>query len=194
MRQLSYEPIISFIRDRLDFPMAPYNTTIMYDFHSKLQKKAPERHKNLERLRILIYFCHNSCRRSRRSTWGVDLHPDPFAIPANVWLALLRGVNVGGSHRLPTRELESAFTSAGASAVTTYAQSGNVILNRTVARTHESMLRRCCWQPDREGPVQTAGGRGSPDAIAEGPKTGNRRLTRSTWSAATRTVRRRRSS
>jgi len=35
--------------------MATYNTIIMYDFHQKLQKKAPERLKNLERLRILIY-------------------------------------------------------------------------------------------------------------------------------------------
>jgi len=44
-------------------------------------------------------------------------------------LALLRGVNVGGSHRLPMRELESAFISAGASAVATYIQSGNVIFD-----------------------------------------------------------------
>jgi len=42
-------------------------------------------------------------------------------------LALLRAVNVGGSHGLPMRELESAFKSAGASAVATYIQSGNVI-------------------------------------------------------------------
>jgi uncharacterized protein (DUF1697 family) len=49
-------------------------------------------------------------------------------------LALLRGVNVGGSHRLPMRELESAFTLAGGSAVKTYVQSGNVIFesNRPV--------------------------------------------------------------
>ena len=53
--RLPYKPMISFIRDRLDFPMATYNTIIMYDFHNKLQKKAPERLKNLERLQILIY-------------------------------------------------------------------------------------------------------------------------------------------
>ena len=51
----SADEIISFIRDRLNFPMATYNTIVMYDFHNKLQKKAPERLKNLERLRILIY-------------------------------------------------------------------------------------------------------------------------------------------
>jgi len=39
--RLPYKPMISFIRDRLDFPMAPYNTIIMYDSHQKLQKKAP---------------------------------------------------------------------------------------------------------------------------------------------------------
>ncbi|MBV8104131.1 MAG: hypothetical protein JO223_05800 [Hyphomicrobiales bacterium] len=79
--QLPFKPIITLIRGRLNFPVATYNTIITYDFHQKLQKKAPERLKNLERLRILIYFCHNSCRRGRRSTWGVDSHPDPFAIP-----------------------------------------------------------------------------------------------------------------
>ena len=35
--------------------MATYNALTMYDFHQELQKKAPERLKNLERLRILIY-------------------------------------------------------------------------------------------------------------------------------------------
>ncbi|MBV8106329.1 MAG: hypothetical protein JO223_17205 [Hyphomicrobiales bacterium] len=53
--RLPYKPMISFIRDRLDFPTATYNTIIMYYIHQKLQKKAPERLKNLERLQILIY-------------------------------------------------------------------------------------------------------------------------------------------
>ena len=42
-------------------------------------------------------------------------------------LALLRGVNVGGARSLPMRELEEAFTAAGATAAATVIQSGNVV-------------------------------------------------------------------
>jgi uncharacterized protein (DUF1697 family) len=43
------------------------------------------------------------------------------------WLALLRGVNVGGKRKLPMRALEGAFMLTGATVVTTYIQSGNVV-------------------------------------------------------------------
>ncbi len=42
-------------------------------------------------------------------------------------LALLRGINVGGKAKLPMKELAAIFAAAGASSVTTYIQSGNVI-------------------------------------------------------------------
>jgi uncharacterized protein (DUF1697 family) len=42
-------------------------------------------------------------------------------------LALLRGVNVGGARSLPMRELEAAFTAAGATRAATVIQSGNVV-------------------------------------------------------------------
>jgi uncharacterized protein (DUF1697 family) len=42
-------------------------------------------------------------------------------------LALLRGINVGGKAKLPMKELAAIFAAAGASAVQTYIQSGNVI-------------------------------------------------------------------
>ena len=44
-----------------------------------------------------------------------------------VALALLRGINVGGKATLPMRELAEIFAVAGASDVSTYIQSGNVI-------------------------------------------------------------------
>lgn len=47
------------------------------------------------------------------------------SLPA--WVALLRGVNVGGKNRLPMRDLAAAFTRAGCSEVLTYIQSGNVV-------------------------------------------------------------------
>ncbi len=43
------------------------------------------------------------------------------------YLALLRGINVGGKNKLPMTELAALFTEAGCSAVRTYIQSGNVV-------------------------------------------------------------------
>ena len=44
-----------------------------------------------------------------------------------VHVALLRGVNVGGKHRLPMRDLAEMFRDAGCADVRTYIQSGNVV-------------------------------------------------------------------
>ena len=43
------------------------------------------------------------------------------------YVALLRGVNVGGKNRLPMADLRDIFTAAGCAAVQTYIQSGNVV-------------------------------------------------------------------
>jgi len=43
------------------------------------------------------------------------------------YVALLRGVNVGGKNRLPMLDLTAMFTRAGCEAVETYIQSGNVV-------------------------------------------------------------------
>lgn len=42
-------------------------------------------------------------------------------------IALLRGINVGGRHKLPMQRLVSIFEEAGCESVTTYIQSGNVV-------------------------------------------------------------------
>ena len=44
-----------------------------------------------------------------------------------MYLALLRGINVGGKAVLPMRELAAIFAASGASDVKTYIQSGNVV-------------------------------------------------------------------
>ena len=44
-----------------------------------------------------------------------------------MYLALLRGINVGGKAKLPMKELSAIFTAAGATTVSTFIQSGNVI-------------------------------------------------------------------
>ena len=43
------------------------------------------------------------------------------------YVALLRGINVGGRHKLPMRDLATMFEAAGFEDVRTYIQSGNVV-------------------------------------------------------------------
>ena len=43
------------------------------------------------------------------------------------YVALLRGVNVGGKNKLPMADLRDIFTAAGCAGVQTYIQSGNVV-------------------------------------------------------------------
>lgn len=45
------------------------------------------------------------------------------------YVALLRGVNVGGHRKVPMAALRSALTDAGAADVRTYLQSGNAVLD-----------------------------------------------------------------
>jgi uncharacterized protein (DUF1697 family) len=54
--------------------------------------------------------------------------PTPF-------IALLRGVNVGGKNKLPMKDLAAMFVAAGCADVQTYIQSGNVLFeaNRSLA-------------------------------------------------------------
>ncbi len=45
------------------------------------------------------------------------------------YVALLRGVNVGGKNKLPMAELRDIFTAVGCTTVRTYIQSGNVVFD-----------------------------------------------------------------
>ena len=47
--------------------------------------------------------------------------------PGRPYVALLRGINVGGRNKLPMRELTAMFAEAGCVDVRTYIQSGNVV-------------------------------------------------------------------
>jgi uncharacterized protein (DUF1697 family) len=47
-----------------------------------------------------------------------------------IWIALLRGVNVGGRNLLPMKDLARHLEDLGCTSVTTYIQSGNVIFKR----------------------------------------------------------------
>jgi uncharacterized protein (DUF1697 family) len=52
---------------------------------------------------------------------------DPVAMAA--WIALVRGINVGGNRRLPMQHLASILTGLGARDVRTYIQSGNAVFD-----------------------------------------------------------------
>jgi uncharacterized protein (DUF1697 family) len=47
----------------------------------------------------------------------------------NTFIALLRGINVGGKNMIPMPELKSLFASMGLEEVSTYVQSGNVVFS-----------------------------------------------------------------
>lgn len=52
---------------------------------------------------------------------------------AHGWIALLRGVNVGGKNSVPMARLRVVLEDVGATDVATYIQSGNVVLRHTSA-------------------------------------------------------------
>ena len=61
------------------------------------------------------------------------------------YVALLRGINVGGRNRVPMADLREAFETAGYSSVRTYIQSGNVLFENPPrrARPWRMSSRRC---------------------------------------------------
>ena len=59
------------------------------------------------------------------------------------FIALLRGINVGGHNRLPMSELRSLCTEIGCAGVQTYVQSGNVVVRADItAASLETKLER----------------------------------------------------
>ena len=57
------------------------------------------------------------------------------------YVALLRGVNVGGRNKLPMADLKYIFTAAGCAAVQTYIQSGNVVFKAAPGLGRNGCLR-----------------------------------------------------
>ena len=53
---------------------------------------------------------------------------------ANRYVALLRGINVGGRNKVPMADLREAFESAGYGDVGTYIQSGNVVFSASTSQ------------------------------------------------------------
>ncbi|HEY7036367.1 MAG TPA: DUF1697 domain-containing protein [Thermomicrobiales bacterium] len=60
------------------------------------------------------------------------------------YVALLRGVNVGGKNKLPMKDLKELFVAAGAENVRTYIQSGNVVfeVDRDASARHADLITK----------------------------------------------------
>ncbi len=76
------------------------------------------------------------------------MKPAPNTVRRNAtgrYVALLRGINVGGKNTLPMRDLAVMFVEAGCTDVRTYIQSGNVVFSATpgvVKRLADDISRR----------------------------------------------------
>jgi uncharacterized protein (DUF1697 family) len=71
-------------------------------------------------------------------------------------VALLRGVNVGGKHSLPMKDLVAIFEGAGCRDVRTYIQSGNVVFRATrsdASRVPERVVRAVADRLGFEAPL-----------------------------------------
>lgn len=73
-------------------------------------------------------------------------------MPTARYVALLRGINVGGRNPVSMPDLRATFETAGYGEVSTYIQSGNVLFttdapSRTLAASVEAMLERSLGVP-----------------------------------------------
>lgn len=66
------------------------------------------------------------------------------------YLALLRGINVGGNNKIPMAELRACLEAAGLTKVATYIQSGNVIFDSNKSHVALAELISACIK-DRFG-------------------------------------------
>ena len=70
-----------------------------------------------------------------------------------LWIGLFRGVNVGGHHKLPMKDLKALMEADGFTDVATYIQSGNVVFRSamseadTAARIETAIEKRFGFRP-----------------------------------------------
>lgn len=74
---------------------------------------------------------HRGHPGSSRSLLGLGARMMP-APTGNTWIALFRGINVGGNHILPMAELRERMTALGLADVKTYIQSGNLVFRDAI--------------------------------------------------------------
>lgn len=93
-------------------------------------------------------------------------------IAADVHVALLRGINVGGKNKLAMKDLVAMFTSAGCTDVRHYIQSGNIVLraDRATAKNLPAQIsRRIREAHGLSVPIVTRTGRELASVVAGNP-------------------------
>ena len=65
------------------------------------------------------------------------------------WIALFRGINVGGHHRLPMQDLSALLAGQGCEDVATYIQSGNVVFRHRETDA-KKLSQNICRQIDNQ--------------------------------------------
>jgi uncharacterized protein (DUF1697 family) len=68
---------------------------------------------------------------------------------STAYVALLRGVNMGGKNKLPMKELAKIFANAGCGGVKTYIQSGNVVFT-ALASVCDGLAERVSQQIEKK--------------------------------------------
>lgn len=65
-----------------------------------------------------------------------------------IYIALLRGINVGGNNKIEMKKLKQTFEHAGMGHVTTYINSGNIIFSSQSGptRSYRSYWNRRFWR------------------------------------------------
>ena len=70
---------------------------------------------------------------ARRQTAALDTTATGAKVGGDVYVALMRGINVGGNNMILMKDLSALFTGVGCSDVRTYIQSGNVVFRASAA-------------------------------------------------------------
>jgi uncharacterized protein (DUF1697 family) len=74
---------------------------------------------------------------------GIVQYERMFSMPAT-YVALLRGINVGGKNPLPMKALAEEFVAVGCEHVRTFIQSGNVIFSAPPGKDEGELARLLC--------------------------------------------------
>jgi uncharacterized protein (DUF1697 family) len=88
------------------------------------------------------------------------------------YVALLRGINLGGKNKLPMKELAKFFAEAGCSNVGTYIQSGNVIFSATTrlaAQLPDLIVRQIATRFGHRPPIILRTAKQLADVISSNP-------------------------
>ena len=90
-------------------------------------------------------------------------------VMSDTWVALLRGINLGGKNKLPMKDLTAMFADAGCGNVRNYIQSGNVVFETAPVRLCEVIEKQIEKQFGFRAPVILRNTKQLRAVVAENP-------------------------